>query len=105
MRFSQAAGQWLGAIGYMLNCDRRPSLLVVTDIDEARLERAEQIFSAEYAKERGVEIHYVNTAKVENDVETLRALTGGTGLMMYLFMRRYRQSLRQLTRFWGLTDA
>lgn len=69
----------LGAIGYMLNCDRRPSLLVVTDIDEARLERAEQIFSAEYAKERGVEIHYVNTAKVENDVETLRALTGGTG--------------------------
>lgn len=69
----------LGAIGYMLNCDRRPGLLVVTDIDEDRLKRAQTLFSKEYAKERGVEIHYVNTAKEENEVETLRALTGGTG--------------------------
>lgn len=27
----------LGAISYMLNCDRKPSLLVITDIDEVRL--------------------------------------------------------------------
>lgn len=69
----------LGAIGYMLNCVRRPGLLVVTDIDEDRLKRAQTLFSEDYAKERGVELHYVNTAKEENEVETLRALTGGTG--------------------------
>ena len=69
----------LGAISYMLNCDRKPSLLVITDIDEARLKRASELFSKEYAKERGVEIHFVNTAKVDDPVKTLRDLTGGTG--------------------------
>lgn len=69
----------LGAIDYMLNCDRRPSLLVVTDINDDRLNRAKSIFSEEYAKERGVEIHYVNTSKVDNPVKELRDITGGTG--------------------------
>lgn len=53
----------LGAISYMLNCDRKPSLLVITDIDEVRLKRASELFTEEYAKERGVEIHFVNTAE------------------------------------------
>ena len=69
----------LGAISYMLNCDRKPSLLVITDIDEARLKRASELFTEEYAKERGVEIHFVNTAKVDDPVKALRDLTGGTG--------------------------
>ncbi|MBQ8757486.1 MAG: zinc-binding dehydrogenase [Oscillospiraceae bacterium] len=69
----------LGAIDYALHCDRRPSLLVVTDIDDARLERAASIYTVEHAKELGIELHYVNTAKVENPVEYLRNLTGGTG--------------------------
>ena len=42
----------LGAISYMLNCDRKPSLLVITDIDEARLKRASELFTEEYAKEQ-----------------------------------------------------
>ena len=33
----------LGAIDYALHCDRRPSLLVITDIDDARLARAQSI--------------------------------------------------------------
>ena len=53
----------LGAIDYALHCDRRPSLLVITDIDDARLARAESIYTVEHAKEMGVELHYVNTAK------------------------------------------
>lgn len=68
----------LGAIDYALHCDRRPSLLVVTDIDDARLARAQSIYTVEHAKEMGVELHYVNTSK-GNPVEELRALTGGTG--------------------------
>jgi len=35
----------LGAIDYAIHCDRKPRLVVVTDIDEARLARAAEILS------------------------------------------------------------
>lgn len=69
----------LGAIDYALHCDRRPKLLVVTDIDDARLARAESIYTVADAKAHGVELHYVNTAKVENPVAALLEISGGTG--------------------------
>ena len=69
----------LGAIDYAFhNDDRHPSLLVVTDIDDARLERAASIYTVEEAKSLGIELHYVNT-KMENATEYLRELSGGTG--------------------------
>ncbi|HHZ14236.1 MAG TPA: zinc-binding dehydrogenase [Clostridiales bacterium] len=69
----------LGAIDYAINCDRRPGLLVVTDIDEARLKRAAEVISVEKAAERGVELHYVNTGKLENPVEHLMSYAHGKG--------------------------
>ena len=69
----------LGAIDYAIHCDRKPGLLVVTDIDDERLERAASIYTVEEAKKNGIELHYVNTAKVEDPVAYLRELTGGTG--------------------------
>ena len=69
----------LGAIDYALHCDRRPSLLVITDIDDERLARAESIYTVEHAKELGIELHYVNTAKPGCDTNYLRELSGGTG--------------------------
>ena len=69
----------LGAIDYALHCDRKPGFIVVTDIDDARLARAESIYSVEHAKSLGIELHYLNTAKVEDPVAALKALTGGTG--------------------------
>ncbi len=69
----------LGAIDYALHCDRRPSLLVVTDIDDERLARAASIYTVEHAKEMGVELHYVNTGKSADAVAELRALTDGKG--------------------------
>ncbi len=68
----------LAAIDYAIHCDRRPSLLVVTDIDQARLDRAATIYTVEDAKAHGIELHYVNT-RMENATEYLRSLTGGTG--------------------------
>jgi threonine dehydrogenase-like Zn-dependent dehydrogenase len=68
----------LGAIDYALNCDRRPSLLVVTDIDDERINRAKSIFSPKYAKERGIELHYLNTLDIDAVAELLK-LSGGTG--------------------------
>jgi threonine dehydrogenase-like Zn-dependent dehydrogenase len=69
----------LGAIDYAINCDRRPKVLVVTDIDEARLERASKVISVEKAAERGVELHYVNTGKLEDPVAHLMSLTQDKG--------------------------
>ena len=69
----------LGAIDYALHADVRPSLLVVTDIDQDRLDRAARIFTVEHAKEQGIELHYVNTGKVDDPVKVLRDLSGGTG--------------------------
>lgn len=71
----------LGAIDYALHCDRRPSLLVVTDIDDARLERAASLFTKEEAEHCGVELHFVNTKgfSTEEAAKVLRDITGGKG--------------------------
>ncbi len=68
----------LAAIDYALHCDRRPSLLVVTDIDDARLKRAASLYTVEDAAALGIELHYVNT-RMENATQYLRELSGGTG--------------------------
>lgn len=68
----------LGAIDYALHCDRRPKFMVVTDVNEARLTRAKQIFEKQAAKE-GIELHFVNTSNMKNPVEELIKLSGGDG--------------------------
>ena len=40
----------LGAIDYAIHCDRKPGLLVVTDIDQARLDRAATIYTVDEAR-------------------------------------------------------
>jgi threonine dehydrogenase-like Zn-dependent dehydrogenase len=69
----------LGAIDYALHCDRKPGLLVVTDINDDRLARARKLFTDEEAKKQGVELHFVNTANYEDAVSYLMDLTEGTG--------------------------
>ncbi len=70
----------MGCIDYALhNQERKPRLVVVTDIDDARLQRAASLLTVEDAKENGVDLHYVNTAKYDNPEEYLIGLTGGKG--------------------------
>ena len=70
----------LAAISYALNRrDRKPSLLVVTDIDRERLDRATQLHSPAYARERGIELHYVNTSELSDPTAHIRGLSGGEG--------------------------
>jgi threonine dehydrogenase-like Zn-dependent dehydrogenase len=59
----------LGAIDYALHCERRPALLVVTDIDEARLTRAAGLYPP------GERLVYRRSPSTEE----LMALSGGTG--------------------------
>ena len=70
----------LAAINYVLHReDRHPSLLVVTDMDQARLDRAASLYTVEFAASRGIDLKYVNTGKMENPAEELKAINGGNG--------------------------
>ena len=68
----------LGAIDYAIHCDRKPGLLVVTDIDQARLDRAASIYTVEDAAANGVKLVYLNTSG-EDPVGKLMALTDNKG--------------------------
>lgn len=65
----------LAALDCALHGDWKPSMIVVTDLDQARLDRAKSIFAPEEAKKQGVELIFANTA----DADELMALSGGTG--------------------------
>ena len=70
----------LACINYVLHReDRKPSLFVVTDIDQARLDRAATLYSKEFAAARGIDLRYVNTGNVEDPAALLREISGGTG--------------------------
>ena len=70
----------LAAINYaILRTDRKPALLVITDIDPARLERAALLYSPEMAAQNGIELKYVNTATMSDPVSDLRACTNDHG--------------------------
>ncbi|HER25116.1 MAG TPA: L-sorbose 1-phosphate reductase [Candidatus Atribacteria bacterium] len=67
----------LGAIDYALHSDRRPKLLVVTDVDKTRLERASSIHTVNEAKKKGVELKYINTKGMENPEVSLISVAQG----------------------------
>ena len=69
----------LAMINYVLHREGPvPSLFVVTDIDQSRLNRAESLYTKEMFAKRGIDIHYVNTGSGD-PVATLKELSGGTG--------------------------
>ena len=65
----------LVAIDIALHGDVKPSLLVVTDINEKRLLRAKEIFSPEEAKKDGTELIFTTASHKDE----LLSLTGNTG--------------------------
>ena len=69
----------LGALTYALHRDVRPSMIVVTDIDQERLDRAEVLFPPAEAAKDGISLHFINTSKMEDPVAELIHISGGTG--------------------------
>jgi threonine dehydrogenase-like Zn-dependent dehydrogenase len=70
----------LAAINYAIHRqDRKPELIIVTDIDQARLDRAAQLYSPREAAINGIRLKYINTGKMENPVNEMRTLSGGQG--------------------------
>jgi threonine dehydrogenase-like Zn-dependent dehydrogenase len=70
----------LAAINYVINReDRKPGLMVVTDIDQTRLDRSASLFSPEDAAKKGITLKYINTKEMGNPVQGLMDLTDGKG--------------------------
>ncbi len=70
----------LAAINYVLHReDRKPSLLVVTDIDQSRLDRASSLYTVEFAASRGIDLRYVNTGTMDDAVAGLKGISGDNG--------------------------
>ncbi len=69
----------LAAINYLFHCNRKPGLLLITDINENRLKNASDYFTVQEAKNRGIEIKYVNTGKLKDQDATLLSFTGNKG--------------------------
>ena len=65
----------LVAIDCALHGDKKPSLLVVTDLDDDRLNRAKQLFSPEKAEKDGIKVIFIKSTSKDE----LLALTDGTG--------------------------
>lgn len=74
---ASAGPMGLGAIDYAIHCENKPSMIVVTDIDDSRLNRAKSLISIEYAKENGVDLVYVNTNNVDDPVKDLIKMSEG----------------------------
>lgn len=70
----------LGAVSYGIQLtEHKPRRIVVTDISDEKIERAKEVIPEAKAAENGVELLYVNTAKMADPVKELRDITGGKG--------------------------
>jgi threonine dehydrogenase-like Zn-dependent dehydrogenase len=70
----------LAAINYVVNRrDRKPGLLVVTDIDDQRLRRASELFPAQTIEGKGIKLVYINTTTIADPVKELRKVSGDKG--------------------------
>lgn len=69
----------LGMIDYALHREQKPGVLVITDVDNQRLERAVRIFSIDSTKKLGVNLIYINPQRDKNIRDLLISLAGGKG--------------------------
>lgn len=70
----------LAAINYVLHREeRKPSLMVVTDVDQVRLDRAASIYTVEFAASRGIDLRYINTGAMTDPVKELKTISGDAG--------------------------
>lgn len=94
----------LGAVSYGLQFENKPKRIVVTDVSDDRIDRARAVISEESARERGIELYYVNTAAMEDSVAGLMELTEGHGyddVFVYVPIKSVAEMGDQLLAFDG----
>lgn len=94
----------LGAVSYGLQFVNKPKRIVVTDISDDRINRAKEVITEEFAKEKGVELLYVNTATMEDPIAELMEFTQGHGyddVFVYVPIRQVAEMGDKLLAFDG----
>ena len=69
----------LGAVEYALAMEDKPKRVVVTDVSDGRIKRAQKLYNQEYTGKLGVEVIFVNPNKLDNQYDYLLNLTEGKG--------------------------
>lgn len=64
-------------ISYKL--DKKPQRIVVTDLSDERIKRAQEVLSEKQAKERGIELIYHNPNNYAKSTDVLKEYTNGHG--------------------------
>ena len=75
---ASAGPMGLGLLDFLLHGPRNPSFVVITDINQDRLDRARNVLRPEEARACGIELVYLNTSKT-NPVKDLMDLSDGNG--------------------------
>lgn len=94
----------LGAVSYGIQFENKPKRIVVTDINDDRIARAAEVITPEAAKEKGIELYYVNTAAMADPEAELMAMTDGHGyddVFVYVPIRQVAEMADRLMAFDG----
>ena len=94
----------LGAVRYGIQFENKPKRIVVTDVSDDKIARAKEVIPEEHAKENGVELYYVNTAKMQDPIAELMEITEGHGyddVFVYVPIRQVAEMADQLLAFDG----
>lgn len=69
----------IGALDYAVNGDLGIKKIVATEIDQKRIDRLKKLIPPSAAKEKGIELVYVNVGEVENQMDHLMELSDNQG--------------------------
>ncbi len=69
----------LGAIEYPMTLEKKPSMIVVTDLSNERIARARQLIPESAAAAHGIRLVYINPSECRDEFTELMELTGGKG--------------------------
>ena len=92
----------LAAINYIIHCQRKPALLVVTDIDDVRLQRAASLYTVEEAARNSIRLVYLNTGTTPDAETYMKNLTGGKGYDDVLVFAPVKPVVEQADRLLGM---
>ncbi|MDR0815124.1 MAG: zinc-binding dehydrogenase [Bacteroidales bacterium] len=92
----------LAAINYIIHSPRKPGLIVVTDIDDARLQRAASLYTVDEAAKNGIKLIYLNTKDTPDAENHLKGLTGGKGFDDVLVFAPVKPVVEMADRLLGL---
>lgn len=94
----------LATIDYAIHGPTRPGTLVVTDIDQARLDRAASVLTVDDAREHGVELVYMNTGGDDGEAK-LKSITDGAGFNDVFVFAPVAPLIEQASRILGLNGC